>query len=355
MKDVVFREERLIDREKEIEFFKEWFERLPKEILWVYGPKSTGKTTLIEYIIERELFDDFKLFKSEKYNVKYINFRQKLFGEYDSFLNSLLVKDEEDFELSAQINLGVFKIDAKSYKKIKDKELDLFDELFRQLKESKKRPILIFDEIQALENVYVDKNRLLLDEFLNFCVSLTKEKHLAHVVLLSSNTIFLERIYNDAKMKVTSEFYKIEHLDKGTTIEWLKEENFSDEDISLIWEYLGGCIPLIQRMMRDKDDFSTLEEYLKDQQLGAWSEIIDYLQTDFDEDDFEIFDKISKDIVINGKYILEARNIKKEKEIVEKWCEKEMLFFEPRTREVTGNNRLYEKGLEKYLKQYNII
>ena len=77
MKDVVFRGIPLIDREKEIKFFKEWFEKLPKEILWVYGPKSTGKTTLIEYIIERELFDDFKLFKSEKYNIKYINFSHK--------------------------------------------------------------------------------------------------------------------------------------------------------------------------------------------------------------------------------------------------------------------------------------
>jgi len=35
--------------------------------------------------------------------------------------------------------------------------------------------------------------------------------------------------------------------------------------------------------------------------------------------------------------------------------EKEIEFFEPRTREVKGNNRLYEKGLEKYLKQYNVI
>jgi hypothetical protein len=156
-------------------------------------------------------------------------------------------------------------------------------------------------------------------------------------------------------MKVTSEFYKIDHLDKETTIEWLKEENFNDEEISLIWEYLGGCIPLIQRMMRNKDRFNSLEEYLQDQQLGAWSEIIDYLQTDFDEDDFDIFDKIAKDILINGKYILKDRNIKKERKLIEKWCEKEILFFEPRTREVKGNNRLYEKGLEKYLKQYNII
>jgi hypothetical protein len=38
MKNVIFREERVIDREKEIKFFKGWFEKLAEEILWVYGP-----------------------------------------------------------------------------------------------------------------------------------------------------------------------------------------------------------------------------------------------------------------------------------------------------------------------------
>jgi len=70
-----FRGEPFIDREKEIEFLKKFFEDKPRRILFLYGPKSTGKTTLIEYVIENELFEDFKLFKSQKYNVKYINFR----------------------------------------------------------------------------------------------------------------------------------------------------------------------------------------------------------------------------------------------------------------------------------------
>jgi hypothetical protein len=271
------------------------------------------------------------------------------------FLESLITPDDVEIDVTSSINLGIFKVDIKRYQAMKEKKLNFFDELLEEFQKSKKRNILVIDEIQKLEDIYIDKEKELLKEFLNFCISLTKEAHLSHVVILSSNTIFLERIYNDAKMKVTSEFYKIDHLDKETTIEWLKEENFSDEEISLIWEYLGGCIPLIQKMMRNKNRFNSLEEYLQDQQLGAWSEIIDYLQTDFDEDDFDIFDKIAKDILTNGKYILKDRNIKKEKKLIEKWCEKEILFFEPRTREVKGNNRLYEKGLEKYLKQYNII
>ena len=159
MKDVIFREKRLIDREKEIEFFKGWFEKLPKEILWVYGPKSTGKTTLIEYIIERELFDDFKLFKSEKYNIKYIDFRAKMIGNYDMFLQSLITPNGVEIDVTSSINLGIFKMDIKRYKAIQDKRLNFFDELLEEFHNSNKKNILVIDEIQKLEDIYIDKDK----------------------------------------------------------------------------------------------------------------------------------------------------------------------------------------------------
>ena len=74
-----FRGERLIDREREIKFFLNWFEKLPKEILWIYGPKSSGKTTIIEYVVEKELFENFeKLKPKENYWVKYLPFLVKM-------------------------------------------------------------------------------------------------------------------------------------------------------------------------------------------------------------------------------------------------------------------------------------
>jgi len=43
----IFRGDEFINREKEIEFFVDYFNNIPNRIIWVYGPKSTGKTTLI--------------------------------------------------------------------------------------------------------------------------------------------------------------------------------------------------------------------------------------------------------------------------------------------------------------------
>ncbi len=355
MKGVIFRQEELIDREEEIKFFKEWFEQIPKEILWVYGPKSTGKTTLIEYIVENELFDDFKLFKSKKYNVKYINFRQKFFGNYDSFLNSMMTTDEVIKENSSnlQINLGVFKIDTKLYEHIKKREYDFFDELFKQYQNSNKKSILIIDEIQALEDIYIDKEKELLREFLNFCVRLTKETHLAHVVILSSNTIFINQIYNNAKLKVTSRFYKISHLDYETTKEWLEEKNFNQNDINLIWEYLGGCIPLIQRMIRDKHEFDNLKEYLDFQQKIAKSEINMLFRENRLKDREYLnpsFLQIAQEIVKNGYFDANLNTDKYVDMAMEFFSEREILFFEPIENIVYPNNRLYKKGMELVLK-----
>jgi AAA+ ATPase superfamily predicted ATPase len=352
MKKREFRGKKLINREDEIKFIKEWFEKIPDEVLWIYGPKSCGKTTLIEYIVENELFDDYKLFKSDKYWVKYINLRGKLLSSYDIFVNSFIMPEDEkiDEKLGIELNLGMFRINYELYEKIKEKKVDLFDVLINQLKRVKKRPILIIDEIQVLEDIYINGDRELLKEFLNFCVRLTKELHLAHVVILSSNTIFIEQIHNDSKLKKTSRFYKIDYLDKQTTFKWLKEEGFSDSEIELIWEYLRGDIAYIQRLIRDRKEFPTLKDYLENQQKLAFSEIIDFIQRGgFTKQEKEIFKNICKKILHTGFYLLNEEDNDAELKIAEKWGEKEILFFDPLTRKVTGNTRLYEKGMELLL------
>jgi len=45
MKIVTHRGAPFVDREEEIEFFVDWFNEVSQRIFWVYGPKSSGKTT----------------------------------------------------------------------------------------------------------------------------------------------------------------------------------------------------------------------------------------------------------------------------------------------------------------------
>ncbi|WP_022669604.1 ATP-binding protein [Hippea alviniae] len=351
MKTRIFRNKKLIDRDKEINFLLDWFNQLPELILWVYGPKSSGKTTLIEYVVEKELIKDFKLLQNSRYWIKYINLRRTLVSSYESFIESFFEEsgiEKKTEELNRIYDLWVFKLEAKTLKAIKERRINLFKKLIEELGKIDKQKIIIIDEIQTLEDIYINGDRELLKEFLNFCVSLTKETHLSHVVILSSNTVFIDRIYNDAKLKKTSEFFKVDHLDKSIVVEWLSGEGFKENDIELIWDYLGGCIPDIQRMMMLKDKYKSIKEYLEHRAFLAYTEMVMmYQQSKFSKEEIEIFENICKEILNNGSFVLSKDRDSKYLEVISKWAEKEILFFDPLTLEVKGNSRIYEKGMEK--------
>jgi len=347
-----FRNTEFINRNKEIAFFKKYFSQNPERILWVYGPKSTGKTTLIEYIIENELSKN-KLFSKSSYWIKYINFRGLFISNYTNFVESFLEPTDknDDFsnEISSEFNLGVIKIKANTLQKIKNKDENLFNTLIINLQKIKKQKIIIIDEIQALEEIYYDEGKLLLDEFLNFCVRLTKELHLCHIVILTSNTLFLNRIYTNAKLKVTSSFKKIEHLEFDEINEWLKTKNFTEKEIKLIYEYLGGSTARIKKLMDEYKEFDSIEKYLENEVKIALNEIEFFIaQKDISDEDVEKFNFIAKEILENGYFY--SKELKKYLKTISLFCEVEILFFDPINNITTTNSEIYNKAFEEMLK-----
>lgn len=196
--------------------------------------------------------------------------------------------------------------------------------------------------------IYINGDKQLLKEFLNFCVRLTKELHLCHVAILSSNTVFINQIYNEAKLKVTSEFKKIDHMDKNTTYEYLKAKGFSDEETALIWDYIGGCMPRLQKMMRKKEEFKSLKDYLEREVELIHSEIIETMRRFLSEEERKAFKEVIKEIFTKGHYLTREDDTKIIIKVIDSMSEKEILFFDPINRRVTGNNRLYEKAFEKF-------
>ena len=314
-------------REKEISSLIEWFNEPPQRILFVYGPKSRGK----------------------------------LISSYNSFLEALIIpKDEKNksTELSASLSLGIIMLSAKRVKEIKEKKINLFDVLLEKIEEEKKVgkiPIMIIDEIQKLRDVYIQNGngeRELLKEFLNFCIRLTKEKHLSHVAILTSNTVFIERIYNDAKMKKTSDFMKISHLTKNEVYEWLSEgEKIKDKDIELIWEYLGGCITDIFKVINKlKHNNINLQKLLERERWLAYTEIDEYMAS-FNEDEEDFLIEVARKIITDGYHSIEGLKENKRK-ILHKWAEKEILFYDPLELKVMGNSRIYEKGMQLLIERH---
>ncbi|MDQ7032615.1 MAG: ATP-binding protein [Desulfonauticus sp.] len=349
MKIEIFRRAPFVDREQEIDFLVEWFNRVPQRILWVYGPKSSGKTTVMEYVVENYLLKDKKRFW-----VKYFNLRETVISSYDSFLDTFFVElEKSESEKGARIGINVFGFKSEVWERIKEKKINLFKAFIEELwkiRGKEKRCVMIIDEIQKLRDLYIKNGngaRELLKEFLNFCVRLTKETHLSHVAILTSNTIFIERIYNDAKLKKTSEFWKVDPLKKERVREWLREEGFGEEEIGLVWEYLGGCIPDLIKVIEARKSGRDLKEHLEREAWLAYTEIVDFMvRGDFTEKDIEMFEKIAEEILQKGYFEL-TKEKREYLKIIETWAEKEILFYDPLELKVTGNSRVYEKAMER--------
>jgi len=63
-----------INRDSELSFLVNWISRQPESILFLFGPKSSGKTTLLNKFIEEKICCD-------HHDIKYINLR-KIFIQF---------------------------------------------------------------------------------------------------------------------------------------------------------------------------------------------------------------------------------------------------------------------------------
>ena len=358
MKIEIYREAPFVDREREIEFLLDWFNDVPQRLLFIYGPKSSGKTTVIEYVIEKNLLTERQWWIKGKYWVKYVNLREVLISSYEKFLDALLVSEEiyeKRVKEEVKFSLKVFAVKREWIEALKRREEDLFKLLIGIIAREREKgriPILVLDEIQKLRDVYIKNGngeRELLKGFLNFCVRLTKETHLCHVVILSSNTVFIERLFKDTRLKETSEFKKIDHLQKEQVKNWLKGEGFKEEERELVWEYIGGAIFRILKVIKAKKRGQDLKAFLEQESWLAYAEIMDCL-TDLEEVERVFFRQVAEEIVRRGFFTVEYIG-KREKEWLKKWAENEILFYDPLELKVTGNSRIYEKGMEVWLRR----
>ena len=248
-----------INRQKELTDLRLFIDKRPAEILFIHGPKSSGKTTLLYKFFEQ-------IQNEQKLNVKFLDLRKTFTNVYDDFLKTFFQvekKGEKKETLSSNINIGVFKIDASVEKKILEKRADPFKVMEAELLNLTQqgiKPVLILDELQALDKIYLDndKERQLITALFNFFVAMTKQAHLAHIIIASSDGYFLNTVYNDSKLKKCSEFFKVDYLKKEDVMEWLlnlekyskiKDYTLSETDAEKIWDTVGGSMWEIQAIL----------------------------------------------------------------------------------------------------------
>jgi len=351
-----------INRQRELKFLENYIDDEPESILFLHGPKSSGKTTLLYKFLEQ-------IEKEQKLNIKFLNLRKILTEfednySYRDFLNILFEvedKKEKTGKLSGGINVGFFKINSEIEKKMQQGRIDPFQVMekeFTGLIEKGIKPILIIDELQALDKIYMNNGRdkRLLIELFNFFVAMTKESHLAHIIIASSDGYFINTVYTDSRLKKTSEFYKIDYLDEKDTMEWLlnlekyskiKDYTLTTEDAEKIWDTVGGSMWEIQYLLGRLFD-SPIDNELNLYKKKMRSLMVDYVVRPEQED----IERLLNHFVRQDE--LPKEMIKPEDEkLLRHMVRNNILYFDPTEATYYPQGRSYHWGIRLYFQRKN--
>jgi len=341
----------------------------------MYGPKSSGKTTLLFKFVE-------EIENNPKYNVMFFNLRKMLIVNYSDFIRVFFTVAENlpasESKTRYEYDLKVFKLSYESIEKIEKKEYDPFIVMEAELIKMKKKgivPIIIIDELQALTDIYFNGQRELLKELFNFFVAMTKESHLCHVIISSSDGYFIERIYSDSKLQKTSTFLEVGYLEKEDIFYWLnnleKESGITaftltQEQIELIWHYFGGSIWEIYELLSHQFQFAK-DGKVSNEDIISFSEakikafairFLDYRCLHYDKELLFGFNDVlkRKDSVLTSDIMSINPNFEKGLLIDElgNLVQKNLFSYNPVTGEYKPQGHSIQLGLELYCKDYAI-
>ncbi|AAB99015.1 hypothetical protein MJ_1010 [Methanocaldococcus jannaschii DSM 2661] len=337
---------KFFNRVEEIKEILSILEEEPNLIYFIYGPINSGKTALINEIINNRL-------DKNKYVVFYIDLREIFISKYDEFEAKLRATKTFGFRLIIEVLFEEYEDDKKPIEIIRSLIKDApslcgiptpkntLEEILKKkttknvfkyitnilmdIKREGKQPIIIIDELQKIGDMKI--NGFLIYELFNYFVSLTKHKHLCHVFCLSSDSLFIERVYNEAMLKERVDYILVDDFDKETAlkfIDFLSEEilnkKLSDEDKELIYSYVGGKPILIINVigkLKHKNLKDVLNILLMDEisKLKDFLSNLDYIKPKVNIEE-EIIEIRKEDIInalklFKGKYEIEVDKIPK--------------------------------------------
>jgi len=335
-----------INRKQETKELLDYLNSESNAILFLYGPKSCGKSTLLKKIIQEKI--DIK-----KFAVSYINLRSVIIYNFKTFLDIFFQNKKRFFQKVKQvikgitINAGFFEVGLRDKLMLKKNAFKIMEDQI--IKSNKKgiKPVIIIDEIQELKSIYMNGERNLLNELFNFFISLTKQNHLAHVILATSDSCFLEEIYANAKLAKTCQFYLINHLEKKDIEKWLKLEGLKNKkDIDYVWNNLGGSPWEIQQVLIDLKNKRSLKNAMERVTKDLLGRIrLFYQDRVGDKNEQNKFKKVSQEIAKKGFY--QKKDNDNLRDLIKEATENDIWFFEAAENKIKANSKSIENIFKK--------
>jgi len=314
------------DREKEIQEIMRILRAPPNLITFVYGPINSGKSSLMDKVA-REL--------KEGYVVFYVDLRERFVKNYDDFVRVLfkvhrrkvrdykafLAKVLEDFNFEG---LPIPKNILTELLRSSDVE-DVFEyviTVFETVKKKGKTPVLILDELQVIGDLKI--NDLLIYRLFNLFVSITKKRHLAHVFAITSDSLFIEKVFNEAMLHGRCRYLLVDDFDYETTVSFLRKHGFSEEEIELAWNYLGGKPVYLVEVVKEKDRLKEFCEELLIIRKRQIKDLLYSLDDKFRKSVLDILSQFKDNDSITYEYLTNGLT----------WCIKNNILFLDPTNEI---------------------
>jgi AAA+ ATPase superfamily predicted ATPase len=195
------------------------------------------------------------------------------------------------------------------------------------------------------------RDQRLIIQLFNFFVAMTKESHLAHVIISSSDGYFINRVFTDSRLKKTSKFYKVDYLPKEDVIEWLlnlekyskiKEYTLTEGDAEKIWDTVAGSMWEIQDILSDLFN-RPLDEVLANYKRKMVGIITDYIVTKGRKKREKILSHF------NGHDRLLKKDINEDdEELLRDMVRNNILYFDPIEAIYYPQGKSYQWGIRLY-------
>ena len=340
------------NREEDIRRMKAVLSGEPNLVYFVYGPINSGKTALLMKVFE-EL--------PEEYRVFYINFRARHVEEFQDLLRVLFeVQFGRRRRKAREVVRELFKVGAKTVERFKGipipekifeylfvdsrKVEDIFrylEEVFEEIVRAGYRPVFVLDEMQAIKEVVNALGRPVIKELFNFMVRLTKETHLCHSLCATSDCLFIEDVYSNARLEGRAEYILVDDLLKEKAFEVYEAFDFRNKE--RVWEYIGGklgdMIRLYEKKKSGLEEEEALEELLREE-IGRLRMI--------EGDIFESYEEaeVLWEYLGTFREVWErAVDMRKEKRLMFFWVDRNILFYNPLRGSVRPQGRLIQRAI----------
>ncbi len=113
-----------------------------------------------------------------------------------------------------------------------------------------KHLVWIIDEIQMVDKIV---DQFTIFSLFKFFIHLTKELHLCHVFILSSDILFIKKIYDIARLQGRADYILIDDFDEDTAGKFLKKYKFTGEEVKYVVDNFGGKPGYLMNRLMQKD------------------------------------------------------------------------------------------------------